>query len=146
MKFLALGLAVSVAALIAVSASVAARPQIISAAELAFCNGQPVEPVHDVLALDSAHGCVLNLIVEGADGMAHAFVESSTDGGRTWEMAQIPVEFVPTPSGAQTGVAFTCDAGFPSGSYLYRARAFLSGTHGSAVSHPFPFSVTWDCG
>jgi hypothetical protein len=146
MRTFTVGLAVTVAALVAISASVAAPPEIPTVGELAFCDGQPVEPVNGVLTLDSA--CVLNLQIGWIHGMKSAFVDFSADGGATWQKDPVPLEFPVVAVGLTSGVTFpACDGGLPSGTYLLRAHGFRSPVgQASVFSDPFPHSVRLNCG
>lgn len=132
---------VVVASLVFVAASGAARREIPIAGELAFCNGQPVAAIAGVLQLDSR--CVLNLQIVWLKGMNGAYVEFSSNDGRTWD--RDPVPFPVVNAGLVSGHAFPA-CNLPSGRYLFRAHGFKSPTeHGDLFSALFADSVSLTC-
>jgi hypothetical protein len=137
-------LAVVVAGLM-IAPTAAGRAQVPVFDESALCNGQPVAPVAGALQLDSS--CVLNLSIIWPHGMKQAYLEFSSDGGASWQKDAIPLVFPRAPDGLVSGVAFgACDAGLPTGTYLFRAHGFRSpNNHGDVFSAPFPDSVSLTC-
>jgi len=133
-------------ALVAPTAALARPPARIPIAdEVAFCNGDVVEPVNDVLPLDAT--CFFNLQIGWLPGMKQAALEVSRDGGRSWEPASALPSFPPVAFGLLSGVGFgACDAGLPSGTYLLRADGTHSRRGREAVFSPSaPYGVHLAC-
>src|SRR5438045_3701565 len=84
------------------STAAAAVPQIAVRGELAFCNGQPVDPVGGALRLNSA--CGVTLQIEWLQGMKQAYVEFSSDSGATWHKDPVPLSFPVVAPGSVSGV------------------------------------------